>query len=65
MEAFVNGIRMAYDDVGSGPAVLLIHGFPLCRRMWHPQVGALTAAGYRVVTPDLRGFGASETPDGP
>ena len=65
MQAVINGITMAYDDSGSGPAVLFIHGFPLCRRMWHPQFQALTASGFRVVTPDLRGFGESDTPDGP
>jgi pimeloyl-ACP methyl ester carboxylesterase len=65
MEAIINGIRMAYDDVGDGPAVLLVHGFPLCRRMWHPQTNALTAAGYRLIAPDLRGFGDSDAPDGP
>ena len=56
---------MAYDDNGSGPALLLIHGFPLCRRMWHPQIKALVDAGFRVITPDLRGFGESDTPEGP
>jgi 3-oxoadipate enol-lactonase len=65
MQAVINGITMAYDDSGSGPAVLFIHGFPLCRRMWHPQLQALTEAGFRVVTPDLRGFGESDAPDGP
>jgi pimeloyl-ACP methyl ester carboxylesterase len=65
MRAIINGITMAYDDDGSGPAVLLIHGFPLCRRMWHPQRRALSEAGYRVITPDLRGFGESDAPDGP
>lgn len=65
MEAMINGIRMAYDDHGCGPAVLLIHGFPLSRKMWRPQVNGLTAAGFRVITPDLRGFGESEAPDGP
>lgn len=65
MEAIINGIRLAYDDVGNGPAVLLVHGFPLCRRMWHPQLNALVAAGYRVIVPDLRGFGDSEAPAGP
>ncbi|HYS42489.1 MAG TPA: alpha/beta fold hydrolase, partial [Geobacteraceae bacterium] len=53
MQAVINGITMAYDDSGSGPAVLFIHGFPLCRRMWHPQLQVLTSAGFRVVTPDL------------
>jgi 3-oxoadipate enol-lactonase len=47
------------DDTGSGPAIVLIHGFPLCRLMWQPQVVALQQAGYRVITPDLPGFGAS------
>jgi pimeloyl-ACP methyl ester carboxylesterase len=49
--------RLSYDEQGQGPAVLLIHGFPLCRRMWRPQIGPLVAAGYRVITPDLRGYG--------
>ncbi len=56
----VNGLRLAWDDAGSGLPILLIHGFPLCRTMWRPQVEALVAAGYRVITPDLRGFGESE-----
>lgn len=65
MKAAINGISLAYDDAGSGPAVVLIHGFPLCRKLWRPQTEALAAAGYRVITPDLRGFGESEAPDGP
>ena len=50
---------IACDDGGRGPAVVLIHGFPLCRRMWQPQAAALRQAGYRVILPDLPGFGAS------
>jgi len=46
-----------FDDVGHGPAVMLVHGFPLCRKMWAPQAGELSAAGYRVITPDLPGYG--------
>lgn len=65
MQSMINGISMAYDDLGSGPPVLLIHGFPLCRKMWRLQAEALAAAGYRVITPDLRGFGDSDAPDGP
>ena len=65
MKAIINGISMAYDDEGSGEAVLLIHGFPLCRKMWHPQFNALPAAGFRLIAPDLRGFGESDAPDGP
>jgi pimeloyl-ACP methyl ester carboxylesterase len=59
MRSLVNGIELGYDDSGGGPPVVLIHGFPLCRRMWRPQTAALTAAGYRVIAPDLRGFGES------
>ena len=65
MNAIINGINLAYDDHGSGPSVVLIHGFPLCRRMWHPQIQAVTGAGFRLVTLDLRGFGESDAPEGP
>jgi pimeloyl-ACP methyl ester carboxylesterase len=67
MLAEVNGIQLAYSDTGAGsPVVLLVHGFPLNRSMWDPQVGSLRAAGARVIAPDLRGFGASEGgPAGP
>ncbi|HEX8845717.1 MAG TPA: alpha/beta fold hydrolase [Pyrinomonadaceae bacterium] len=54
----VRGIKMAYDDVGSGPPVVLLHGYPFNRSMWREQRDAL-AAGYRVITPDLRGHGAT------
>lgn len=64
MKALVNGINMAYDDCGSGPALLLIHGFPLSRRIWAPQLAHL-AASFRLIAPDLRGFGASDAPEGP
>jgi len=52
-------MTLAYDDNGSGQPLLLIHGFPFNRMMWRPQIVALTGAGYRVITPDLRGFGES------
>jgi 3-oxoadipate enol-lactonase len=66
MNGIVNGITMAWDDTGgSGVPVVLIHGFPLCRKMWHPQKNAVASAGFRLVTPDLRGFGESDAPEGP
>jgi pimeloyl-ACP methyl ester carboxylesterase len=65
MQATINDSLIAYDDSGSRPAVVLIHGFPLCRHMWQPQVKALRDAGFRVITPDLRGFGESAAPAGP
>lgn len=65
MKATVNGITIGYDDIGNGPAVILLHDFPLTRRMWQPQVGPLVAAGYRVIVPDLRGFGESAETEAP
>src|SRR4051794_39144385 len=59
MEMIVNGVRLNYDDRGSGAAVLLVHGFPLDRSIWDAQVEVL-AETHRVITPDLRGFGASD-----
>ena len=50
--------ELAYDDIGAGPAVVLIHGHPFNRSMWAPQLAALRPA-YRVIAPDLRGFGDS------
>jgi pimeloyl-ACP methyl ester carboxylesterase len=47
-----------FDDAGAGPPVVLLHAFPLSRAMWRPQVEALRDA-YRVIAPDLRGFGGS------
>lgn len=47
---------------GDGPPVLLLHGFPDSRHVWRHQLGALAAAGYRVVAPDLRGFGEAPKP---
>jgi len=58
----VNNITIAYDDCGEGPALLLIHGFPLNRQMWQAQLLPLASAGYRVIAPDLRGFGSSGAP---
>lgn len=51
-------IELAYDDAGAGPCVVLIHGHPFDRSVWRPQMEALASA-FRVVAPDLRGFGAS------
>lgn len=59
--AVVNGVRLAYDDLGAGPAVLFVHGFLLDRTMWRDQVVALD--GWRRIAPDLRGMGLSEAPD--
>jgi non-heme chloroperoxidase len=55
-------IRIYYEDHGSGAAVVLIHGYPLNGHSWEKQEAALLTAGYRVVTYDRRGFGASSQP---
>ena len=55
-------IELYYEDRGSGLPVILIHGWPLSSRSWEPQVSALVEDGYRVITYDRRGFGASSQP---
>lgn len=64
MKAQINGISLSYEDAGTGLPVVLLHGFPLNRKMWRPQQEALICAGFRIVTPDLRGFGESDAPGG-
>jgi len=58
----VDGI--AFNDLGEGPAVVLLHGHPFDRSLWDPQTRPLTQAGFRVIAPDLRGYGASVTTGG-
>ena len=55
-------IELHYEDMGTGQAVVLIHGFPLSGRSWELQTAALLGAGYRVITYDRRGFGQSSQP---
>ncbi|HET7023861.1 MAG TPA: alpha/beta fold hydrolase [Gemmatimonadales bacterium] len=57
----VNGVNLAVDIRGDGPAILFVHGYPLDRTIWQHQIGALT--GWRRIAPDLRGFGLSDAPD--
>ena len=59
----VNGVRLHCVVEGEGPLVLLLHGFPETSRAWRKQMPALTKR-FRVVAPDLRGFGASDKPKG-
>ena len=55
-------IELYYEDHGSGPVVVLVHGWPVDSRSWEPQVFPLLQAGYRVITYDRRGFGRSSRP---
>ncbi len=57
-------LTLAYEDTGRGPAVLFIHGYPLGRRMWRPQLEALLG-NMRLIAPDLRGHGDSDPVPGP
>ena len=58
MIALVDGADIAYDDVGTGIPIVLLHAFPLDRTMWAPQLGALVAHA-RCIAPDFRGLGDS------
>ena len=60
----VNGVEIAYDDVGSGPVVVLLHGYPFNRSLWRDQVAVLQQE-HRVIVPDLRGHGESAIIPGP
>jgi 3-oxoadipate enol-lactonase len=57
----VHGVNLAVQVRGEGPAILLVHGYPLDRTIWRDQVEALE--GFRRIAPDLRGMGASDAPD--
>jgi pimeloyl-ACP methyl ester carboxylesterase len=60
----VNGINLAVAEHGpaDGPVVVLLHGFPELGYSWRHQVGPLADAGYRLLVPDMRGFGDSDAP---
>src|SRR5688500_3631349 len=51
-------MELAFDDEGAGPALVLVHGHPFNRSMWRPQIEQFRDR-FRVVAPDLRGYGAS------
>ena len=58
------GLNFAYLEQGTGPLVLLLHGFPDNALTWSHQMPALAAQGYRVVAPYLRGYTPTEIPQG-
>lgn len=57
-----NGIEMHYVQSGTGPLVVLCHGWPESWYSWRHQITALAAAGYQVVAPDQRGYGQTDAP---
>ena len=58
-----NGIHLHIAEQGEGPLVVLCHGFPESWYSWRHQLAALSAAGFRAVAPDMRGYGRSDRPD--
>jgi pimeloyl-ACP methyl ester carboxylesterase len=58
-----NGIRLNIAEQGKGPLVLLCHGFPESWYSWRHQLGALAAADFHAVAPDMRGYGTSDRPE--
>jgi len=61
----VNGIGMRVATQGSGPLVLLCHGFPELWCSWRQQMAALAGAGWRAAAPDMRGYGGTDAPAEP
>ena len=69
MRVQLSGVTIAYDDSGAQPAtpkptILFIHGYPLSRKLWMPQMSDLVGSA-RLLSPDLRGFGESDATPGP
>ncbi|MFR9750160.1 alpha/beta fold hydrolase [Nocardia sp. 004] len=60
-----NGIRMRVTECGQGQPVIFCHGFPHTWYIWHRQLSAVAAAGYRAIAPDLRGYGQTDAPADP
>ena len=62
MRSEVNGVGIEFEVAGEGRPVVLIHGFPDTGRLWRHQVPALVDAGFQVIVPTMRGYGASDKP---
>ena len=57
-----NGIKLRVAEAGSGPLVILVHGWPESWYSWRHQIPVIAAAGYHVIAPDMRGYGKSDKP---
>jgi 3-oxoadipate enol-lactonase len=64
MHTTLNSIKLSTADAGHGLPLVFLHGFPLSRGAWQKQIDAFRSS-YRVIAPDLRGFGDSDTQPGP
>ena len=60
----VGDVTLHVREMGQGPLVIFLHGFPDCSYTWRHQLPALAAAGFHAVAPDLRGYGGSSRPKG-
>lgn len=58
----VGNIELAVHQMGEGPPIILVHGFPELAFSWRHQIPALAAAGYHIIAPDMRGYGGSDKP---
>ena len=58
----IGAATLSTYEAGAGPALVLVHGWPEIAYSWKNQIGPLAAAGYHVIAPDLKGFGASSAP---
>jgi pimeloyl-ACP methyl ester carboxylesterase len=58
-----NGLHMRYAEAGSGPLVLFCHGWPESWYSWRHQLAAVSAAGFRCIAPDMRGYGGTQAPE--
>ena len=56
------GASIEYEVTGEGRPVVLLHGFPDSGRLWRHQIAPLADAGFKVIVPDMRGYGASDKP---
>ncbi len=62
MKVDSSGVQLDVQVEGAGEPVVLLHGFPDSKRLWARQVPALVDAGFQVIVPDQRGYGASDKP---
>jgi len=56
-------IELAVHEAGTGPAIVMVHGFPELAYSWHHQLKAISEGGFRAIVPEMRGYGASNSPE--
>ncbi|KAJ8556159.1 hypothetical protein K7X08_022917 [Anisodus acutangulus] len=61
----VSGLKLHFAEIGTGPVVVFLHGFPKLWYLWRHQMIAVAEAGFRAIAPDYRGYGLSKLPKEP